>query len=300
MVFSKININDKQLFEGYLQQHGSEASELTFTNLFMWRKFYRFRYSIISGLLCIIAEPQKTTPFALIPIGKIERENFTAALKEIEAHFAEKNWPLVFRRVTGRELEFFSEFSHGEFVSELDRDNSDYIYNSTDLINLKGKKYDGKRNHINKFNKNHTFEYVVYSKDFLPECDRIMEEWCRSRDCDCKDGEYCERFANMELLENIEQLGCKAALLKVDGRFEAFTVGEMMNNETAVIHIEKAGTAIDGLYTVINQQFCTHEWSNALYINREQDLGMEGLRKAKLSYNPVRMIDKYIVDFSKK
>ena len=122
-----------------------------------------------------------------------------------------------------------------------------------------------------------------------------MEEWCKSRDCDCKDGEYCERFANMELLENIEYLGCKGALLKVDGRFEAFTVGEMMNNETAVIHIEKAGTAIDGLYTVINQQFCARQWSNAIYVNREQDLGLEGLRKAKLSYNPVRILDKYMM-----
>ena len=100
MVFNKINIDDKQLFDSYLKQHEPEASELTFTNIFMWRKFYRFRYSIISGLLCIVAEPQKAAPFAFIPIGKINGENFTAALRELEIYFTERKWPFVFRRVT--------------------------------------------------------------------------------------------------------------------------------------------------------------------------------------------------------
>jgi len=129
----------------------------------------------------------------------------------------------------------------------------------------------------------------------IDECSRIMTEWCRAKNCNCQDGDYCERYANMELLRNFRVLGCKGALIKVDGSFKAFTAGEMLNSDTAVIHIEKADTKIEGLYTLINQQFCEKEWKDAVYINREQDLGLEGMRKAKLSYNPVRMVDKYTV-----
>lgn len=295
MVFSEINLNDKPLFDKYLRQHSPEASELTFTNMFMWREYYRFRYTICSDLLCIIADPISLSPFAMMPIGTLDSVNFINAVKELEGYFKEREWPFVFKRITEKELEYFKMPGLHECKVEFDRDSSDYLYNSSDLINLKGKKYDGKRNHINKFKKNHTFEYVEFSNSLLGECERIMEEWCKSRDCDCKNGEYCERYANMELLNNFDIIGCKGALLKVDGRFEAFTVGEMLNEDTAVIHIEKVGTAIDGLYTVVNQQFCEHEWHNALYINREQDLGIEGLRKAKLSYNPVRLVEKYSV-----
>ena len=177
-----------------------------------------------------------------------------------------------------------------------DRDHtSDYLYNSSDLIGLRGKKYDGKRNHINKFNRMHTYEYVPLECSLLDECIRIMEEWCAEKNCNCQDGDYCERLANMELLKNFKVLGCKGALIKADGKFEAFTVGEMLTGDTAVIHIEKAKSSIDGLYTLINQQFASREWSGTTYINREQDLGKEGMRKAKLSYHPVRLIDKYTV-----
>jgi hypothetical protein len=122
-----------------------------------------------------------------------------------------------------------------------------------------------------------------------------MQEWCEEKDCDCQEGEYCEREANLELLKNFKTLGCKGALIKVDGAFEAFTVGEMLNKDTAVIHIEKAKDSIDGLYTLINQQFAQREWSQTTYINREQDLGLEGMRRSKLSYHPVRLIEKYTV-----
>ena len=106
-----------------------------------------------------------------------------------------------------------------------------------------------------------------------------------------------EKKANIELLNNYEALGCHGCLIKVNGSFEAYSIGEMLNKDTAVIHIEKANTKIKGLYQFINQQFCEKQWANALYINREQDMGVEGLRKAKLSYNPVELIEKNVIHF---
>jgi hypothetical protein len=90
----------------------------------------------------------------------------------------------------------------------------------------------------------------------------------------------------------------RGALLKVAGRFEAFTAGELLNPETAAIRIEKGNSDIHGIYTVINRDFCSHEWSGVKYINREEDIGLEGLRKSKLSYNPAFMIRKFLVKVS--
>ncbi len=295
MDFKEITLKDKPLFDQYLKMQDPQVSELTFTNLFAWRIYYRFRYAEINGLLCIIAKPCGSEPYALMPIGRPDAGAFEAAYLELKDHFREKGWKLVFKKVAQNELAYFKDHIHSDQDIQLDRDNSDYIYQTADLIQLKGKKYDGKRNHINKFRSKYDYSYVPLDCSLIGECSRIMEAWCKEKNCSCQDGDYCERKANMELLNNFKYLGCKGALISVNGTYEAFTAGEMLNGDTVVIHIEKANTEIQGLYTLINQQFLENEWKDALYVNREQDLGIEGLRKAKLSYNPVKMIDKYTV-----
>lgn len=295
MDFAEITLHNKNEFDRLINRHNPQISELTFTNLFAWRNFYKFRYTITAGLLCIISVPCRGEPFAMMPVGDINEDNFAEAFASISGYFLQKGWRPVFKKITGDELVYFKNRNVSEESFVYDRDNSDYLYNTADLINLRGKKYDGKRNHINKFKRQHTFEYVPLECSLLDECSRIMIEWCRDRNCSCQNGDYCERLANLELLHNFRTLGCKGALIKVDGDFEAFTAGEMLNADTAVIHIEKAKSTVDGLYTIINQQFAEKEWSSSTYINREQDLGKEGMRKAKLSYQPLKIIDKYTV-----
>ena len=297
MEFSEITLNSKAIFNYYLGQSKLEISELTFTNFFAWRYYYKFRYKVIGELLCIIAAPGRIEPFAMMPIGCVNEENFALAYEELKGYFDERGWKFCFRKLNNNSLEFIRKYVSSQERIILDRDNSDYLYDTEDLMNLRGKKYDGKRNHINKFKRSYEFEYVPLECNLLDECSRIMEEWCEERDCKCQeeDDDYCERKANLELLRNYKTLDCKGALIKVDGVFEAFTVGEMLNDDTAVIHIEKAKNSINGLFTFINQQFVHNEWSNTKYINREQDLGLEGMRKAKLSYHPVRIIDKFTV-----
>lgn len=295
--FSEINISNKAYFDRYLNLYNSQISEMTFTNLFMWRNLYKFRYTEISGLLCIVSVSDKEEPFALMPCGKVQKDNFQEAVYGLKKYFNKNNWKLIFKRVPESEVFYFNEFEESDKEIVSDDNNSDYIYLTSDLIELKGKKFDGKRNHINRFKRQYNYEYVVLDESHIDECIRITDEWCEERDCDKHRGLYCEKKANIELLNNISQLGCRGALIKVNGRFEAYTTGEMLNNETAVIHIEKANSKLNGLYTLVNQQFCENEWKNTYYINREQDLGIEGLKKAKLSYNPVKMADKYSVLF---
>jgi len=295
MEFAEITIDSKTVFDNYIRQHNVQISELTFTNFFAWRYYYKFRYAVIADLLCVVSFPYMGEPFAMMPIGNINEEKFAEAFSKIKRYFTKNGLRPLFKKITRDELAFFKGRTASEESVVFDRDNSDYLYNTADLANLRGKKYDGKRNHINKFKRLHTYEYVALDCSLLDECVRIMEQWCRAKNCSCRSGDYCERIANMEILRNFEILGCKGALIKTDGSFEAFTVGEMLNKDTAVIHIEKANSAIDGLYTFINQQFVLREWSETAYINREQDLGEEGLRKAKLSYHPVRLIEKFTV-----
>lgn len=295
MEFSEITLNSKSLFDHYIKEHNAVISELTFTNFFAWRYFYRFRYAVISDLLCVIAVPEKDQPYAMMPVGAVDEQKFSEAYRQIKEYFAAMGWKLCFKRITSDELKYFRDKISSEQNIVYDRDNSDYLYNTSDLVTLRGKKYDGKRNHINKFKKLHTFEYVPLECRYVDECVRIMKKWCEDKNCTCQPGDYCEQQANLELLRNYRALGCRGALIKVDGNFAAFTVGEMLNDDTAVIHIEKADSSVDGLYAIVNQQFAVNEWSGTSFINREQDLGIEGMRKAKLSYHPCRIIDKYTV-----
>lgn len=293
--FAEITIDDKELFDRYLKIDNPQASDVSFTNLFMWRNYYKFRYIEVQDLLCIVSVPDDSQPFALAPIGAISEDKLAEVIALLKEYFNVKGWKLVFRKVEESKVDYFRRFTSSEENIILDRDNCDYVYLSTDLVHLKGKKFDGKRNHINKFKKLYEYEYVSIGEEHFDHCSRIMDKWCEERDCDDHKGFYCEKLANIELLSNFSKLGCKGALIKVDGVYEGFTVGEILNNDTAVIHIEKANSHINGLYTLINQQFCENEWQNVTFINREQDLGIEGLRKAKLSYNPVKLINKYTI-----
>ncbi len=295
MEFNEITIESKSLFDRYMRMYNPQASELTFTNLFMWRNFYKTRYAEVNGFLCIVSAPDDGEPFAFMPIGQREGEGFVETVKALQSYFERRCWVLKFKRVVESELECFKDLTaKGEDV-DFEMDNSDYVYMTSELTGLKGKKYDGKRNHINKFKKLYEYEYVVLEEKYIDECMRIMEEWCLEKKCAHGNNGYCEKLANIELLANYASLECKGAIVKVNGRFEGFTAGEMLNGDTAVIHIEKAKSSINGLYTFINQQFCEHEWQEAEYVNREQDLGEEGIRRAKLSYHPVKMVKKYSI-----
>ncbi|HEX9062119.1 MAG TPA: phosphatidylglycerol lysyltransferase domain-containing protein [Clostridia bacterium] len=291
--FKDLSLDDRELFNESLKAFGPQASELTFTNLFMWRKSYNIRYALLNGYLLIISVPVNKEPFSFIPIGPYLKDTFNETVAGLKEYFAEKGWKMQFKRVEEDRIHCFNGISKEE--AALDQDNGDYVYLSSDLTVLSGKKYDGKRNHIKNFKRSYEYEYVKLDKSNTDECIRIVEDWCRQRSCSEHEDFFCERLANIELLNNYETLGCKGGLIKVNGRFEAFTVGEMLNEDTAVIHIEKANTSINGLYTFVNQQFCENEWSGVNFINREQDLGVEGIRKAKLSYKPVKMINKYTV-----
>jgi hypothetical protein len=278
--FREILLTDKELFEHHVSKNQKSSSEYTFTNFYIWRECDRSQLTMINNNLCIEASPDGEQPYFFEPLGenKIE-ETIKICLSR-----------------TPRFSRISEEFAQAHFIGkaglkiEQDPNNSDYIYRTADLIELKGKKYDGKRNKIKKFLKNNSPVYHAMTEAHIPDSLKLLDKWTKPR----KSG-VCFDEPAKEMMNNFSELKPRGGIIRIKGNIEAFTVGEKINNDTAVIYIEIANPDIDGLAQYINQMFCKHEWGGIQFINREQDLGDPGLRKAKLSYHPIKMINKYSV-----
>lgn len=187
----------------------------------------------------------------------------------------------------------------GRFTFTEDRDYFDYIYLRTDLATLKGKKFQAKRNHINKFKKQYPdYEYKPLTPDLVPECLKLEEEWCRANNCEEQLALGAERKSMTYALNHMEALGLTGGVLHVNGKIAAFTYGAPINHETWDTCVEKADTGIEGSYAMINYEYANHIDEQYIYVNREEDLGPEGLRKAKLSYQPVILLEKCIAELN--
>ncbi len=143
--------------------------------------------------------------------------------------------------------------------------------------------------------KNYDYEKRPIDESIIPELLSMQEDWCRLKECGADPGLHQEDQAVYEALSNFDSLNCLGLAVLIDSKVQAFTLGETLNTDTAVIHIEKANPEIRGLQAAINQFFCQEAWSGVKFINREQDLGLEGLRKAKESYRPHHMVEKFII-----
>lgn len=278
-----LSIEDKNIFDEYFCAYPPEISEYTFTNLFMWNHVYDIKYEIIDGCL-LIASGNNVFP----PVGPSENtlnalEKFCEMLKK---DYSEINLTRFDNDSATKIRENFN------VEMEPDEDNFDYVYNTQDLINLSGRKYHNKKNHINKFMR--TYDYVLEelrSENAL-ECLNFTEKWISLKDIEENPGIVKEFDAIKKVLENYDFFNVKGIVLKINGKIEAYSFGEKLNPETAVTHIEKANPEIKDAYAFINMCFAKL-MSEYKYINREQDLGIPGLRYAKKSYHPAKMILKF-------
>jgi len=286
--FKSIDIEDKALFSEYLSLDPPQTSELTFTNLFIWRHQYHPTWLLWEDCLLIVFQPKEGDPFGLSPIGPGDKKRALDFLSHILGQLTPE------ARVCRVSKAFVEEYVEpDEYRITLDRDNSDYVYLTRDLINLSGRKYHRKKNHLNRFIKNNIFEYHPLDKDLVTSFLEMQESWCQMRECVEQPELLSEDYAVHEALTHFEDLDYQGGAIIMNSRVEAFSLGERLNKETAVIHIEKANPDIPGLYTAMNQLFCSNAWADTTYVNREQDLGSEGLRRAKESYYPHHMVDKH-------
>ena len=276
----EITLDDKELFAEYIGK--SENSTLSFTTLYIWSFDGRIKYAVTDGCL-VIAFCGKKGCVCTFPYGKGDK---TAALKKAY-DFMENPAFVLMSEDEAKELE--KNFC-GEFEIFADENNADYVYLTEDLINLKGNKYQQKRNHLNAFLKNYDYTYERLTIDDIDEIKELFFKWEASQvNHDTGDA----RRATLLFLENIDKLGVTCAGLRVDGKLVAFTGGEAITDDMAHVPMEFADIDYRGAFNVINRDFCKNEWSEYKYINREEDMGVEGMRYAKRAYNPVKMTEKY-------
>jgi hypothetical protein len=291
--FQPLALEDRQVIQPLLREYQPETSELTFTNLFIWKDHYGFRWSLAGDCLLVVSDtaagawgyppvgPGETAAEVLNLLGwlKEERRQADPRIERADARLA-----TALAGTPGLNIEAV-------------RDHFDYVYRTEDLINLAGGKYHAKRNHLNSFKQSHRFVYAPLTPEQVPACLKLTESWCRLKRCQDDLNLMGEWQAVRLALQHYEALQLTGALILMDWRVEAFTLGELLNRDTAVVHIEKANPDIRGLYALINQQFCEQAWAATPFLNREQDLGEPGLRTAKLSYHPHRLVEKYRIKF---
>ena len=291
-VFKTLGIEDRDQIESYFRESNPINSEFTFTNLFIWRSTYHFQVSLHRNALFILSCPEPKDHFFLPPTGFNTNAETFMTLLDFMRH---KGWSPKIKRVPKHVIDRAQLWEDSRFNIQFNRDDADYVYLTQRLITLAGKKLHRKKNHLNQFIKNYPFVFEPLAEQNGNECLEMQEVWCDIKKCDEQSGLMHETIAIREALKNMEKLSCTGGVIRISGHVEAFSLGEALNSDTAVIHIEKANPDIRGLYAAINQQCCEHLWADFTYVNREQDLGEEGLRKAKLSYHPYALIEKYTI-----
>ena len=288
--FKPLGLEDREIFRRLLWDYQPETSELTFTNLFIWKDFYNFAWSLDRRWLLIISDSPNGGSWTFPPIGPNTRVEICKNLLKWLGEIKGVKVPSIERA----DSRLVAELAHASgFLIEPARDHFDYVYRAEDLIQLAGNKYQAQRNHIHHLQRSYAFSYEPLQERHLSACLDLAEKWCAQKGCAEDLSLQGEWEAVKAGLRHFHDLKLQGAVLLINGKVEAFTLGELLNKETAVVHIEKANPMISGLYAVINQEFCRHSWSQVPFINREQDLGVPGLRTAKMSYHPHHLVEKF-------
>lgn len=292
--FQKIKLEDRELLEHYLRKKTYRSCELVFPNIYLWSRKYPVDYAIVENTLIFRSSSKEEGVSITFPAG--EQEEIHKAIDIMIQWFEEQKLDFQMYLVQEQEFELLNLWYPGQFEIIYDRDSADYVYETEKLITLSGKKLHGKRNHINKFKENYPeWSYEPITQDNVEECFQMALEWREINRCEEDSEKRDEMGVTLNALRLLEELKLTGGFVRAAGRIVAFAIGEPLNPDTFVVHIEKAFADVQGAYPIINQQFAAHAAKDYKYVNREEDTGSEGLRKAKLSYRPVFLVEKGMV-----
>lgn len=290
--FKKITLEDRDILAKYLSRRKLRACDYSVAGLILWADVYNTQFAVVQDMLFLKFVRDEQNYFTF-PIGNGDlKQSFEWLFVYCEEHDQEFKMNVI-------EPSMFDDIEKiypGKYEVSYNRDNADYVYNMEDLKNLAGKKYHGKKNHVNKFIKTHDdWSYETIIEENTEECVDMVKEWCFRNGC-CEDNSKADEICVLiKGLRHRKELNLIGGIIRIAGRIVAMTLGEKSGDDMFIIHFEKAFADVDGAYQMINQQFIIHELSDYTYINREEDLGIEGLRKAKESYYPAFMAEKGIL-----
>ncbi|PIN86940.1 hypothetical protein COV19_01955 [Candidatus Woesearchaeota archaeon CG10_big_fil_rev_8_21_14_0_10_44_13] len=280
--FKPIQLEDKKLFDDFFRRFPPSISELTFTNLFCWRLSKKHEYTVFNDHLLISFFDGEGNRRFYQPVG----ESPAMIIKEILEMFPESSFERVEKNIVNH-LDV-------SLNAVFDRNMSDYIYSLHELRELKGAKYDAKNGLIKKF-MGYYPEFCALDDEAVAGFLKLQEGLFGVNDNDSGRSISDEDIAIREALANFKSLDLFGICIKVWGELKAFAIGESLNEGTFVDYFEKANPSFNGIYQALLHEFAKKIPGNFTFMNREQDMGVEGLRKAKESYHPLKLVEKYRV-----
>ena len=286
--FKKLEFEDKELLESYFKKSEYMGSAYCFGLNYIWRLMSN-PYFAVSGSFLVMRFGEKGDYIFTFPTGD---GDVKPVLDELIEYAESEDTPF---KISAEKpaVDILNELYPERFDIAEQRDYFDYIYDSKKLASLSGKKYHSKRNFVSRFFKQGGI-YEEITAENLEECREMSKEWCRRYDDGTNDSLTEETCAVKQCIDHFFDLNMQGGLLRLDGKVVAFCIGEEMNDREFIVHVEKAFHDVDGAYAAINNSFAKTLCDKYEYINREDDTGDEGLRKAKLSYKPEILLDKYV------
>jgi len=285
--FKKITLDDKELFDKHYKKYPPVHSDYVFTTLVSWMDYADYHYTFCDNCLIIYSNINKTIRFRP-PAGKRKKETFDKVIDLAKKQ--DVDYPLG---VIDLETKKWMEKNYPRIEFEPHRAFFDYVYLSSDLSELKGSAYSKIRNRLNKFVKQNTYSVENISETNFEDIKKFLRRWCLWKDCESDPVLKYEKKAILFSMDNFFNLNLSGIAMRVNDKIEAIAVYEKMNNDTAVVHYEKGSPDYDGIYKAINKETAKIIQKDCKFINRESDMGISGLRKAKMSYNPHYMIEVY-------
>ncbi len=288
--FNKLELSQREQLNAYLQNSGKQACEYSFTNLFLWG---RQKAAEQDGCLLLLSQFDRKSVYPF-PVGQGDLKK---ALDAIIHDAGVRGIPCCLAVMSNEDCQLVEQLYPGKFRFYCERSSYDYVYAIDDLADLKGRKFQKKRNHLNRFEQEHPDAKILP----LDETTRVhafmvAQQWYQSRCAEDPDRDHhLEQLALHRAFAFWDQLGMEGAVLMEHGKALAFAMGSRLNQDTFDIHFEKALAGVDGAYAAINRGFARHlreKYPEVKWLNREDDLGLEGLRKAKLSYCPDHLVEK--------
>ncbi len=290
--FKEVYIEDKLWIDPLFKTIKNSGSHQNFANIFTWAKITGMRVANINGYLAVKSGKGKRQGYHF-PVGT---GDIKLVIDELMHDAKECGHDFIFYALTKDNIALLDSIYPGYFTYKPVRDAYDYVYLIDKMVSLSGKKLHAKRNHINYFLKNHQWSFEPITPDNIDECKQMNEEWCKQENCSDEDGLKRENCATRRYFKYYDDLGVEGGIIRAEGKVIAFTIGELLNTDTYIIHLEKAFKNIQGAYQMINREFASHikeKYPDLIWINREEDMGYAGLRKAKESYYPDKMVEKF-------
>lgn len=290
--FREINIFDKKQIKDILKKSDFRGCEYSFANNIAWVRLANSRICIYNNMYTSRSDYENGGYTFTFPAGNGDIRQF---ILEMKKYAESENSPLRFWNISPeQELQLREMGFH--FKVTVTEDSHDYVYLSEELISLKGRKFHQKRNHLKK-TELYNWEYSVIDEKNIDECIVFCTSNYNYNMENANHSAIAEQYAINTYFNHFDELELSGGIIKCDGKIIALSIGEQLNSDTFCVHIEKADTGYQASYPLINREFARNSASAFRYINREEDMGIEGLRKAKRSYNPVFMVEKNFVEF---